>query len=296
MQQITRPLQAIRRDPAPSRWHYRLQRMWLTPLYKSMRKIIPITVFVLIGVVVWSDKERSAAIYARFATVQSLFENRPEFRVNLLAIECASPDLADAVRAKLALRLPTSSFDLDLDSLRQTAESLDAVAEAAIQIRAGGVLRVTLQEREPAVVWRNGGQIEMLDAKGHRVASLHQRADRADLPLIAGLGADKFTREALDILAAAEPISFAVRALQRMGERRWDIILDRNQRILLPEADPIAALERALALDQAENLFARDITMIDLRNGVRPVLRLAPFAMTENLRARGIVPTLESKL
>lgn len=296
MQQMTRPLQAIRRDPAPSRWHYRLQRMWLTPLYKSIRKMIPITVFVLIGVVVWSDKDRSAAIYARFATVQSLFENRPEFRVNLLAIEGASPDLADAVRAKLALRLPTSSFDLDLDSLRQTAESLDAVAEAAIQIRAGGVLRVTLQEREPAVVWRNGGQIEMLDATGHRVASLHQRADRADLPLIAGLGADKFTREALDILAAAEPISFAVRALQRMGERRWDIILDRNQRILLPEADPIAALERALALDQAENLFARDITMIDLRNGVRPVLRLAPFAMTENLRARGIEETVESKL
>lgn len=297
MQQMTRSPQSTRRDPAPSRWHYRLQRMWLTPLYRFVfRKVMPIAVLVLIGVAVWSDKDRSAAIHAKFATVQTLFENRPEFRVEFLAIEGASPDLADAVRAKLALKLPASSFDLDLDGVRKTAESLDAVSEAAVQIRAGGLLRVTVLERQPAVVWRNSSQLEMLDATGHRVASLHQRADRADLPLIAGLGADQLTPEALDILAAAGPISRSVRALQRMGERRWDLILDRNQRILLPETDPIAALERALALDQAENLFARDITVIDLRNGARPVLRLAPFAMTENLRARGIETTVESKL
>ena len=294
MQQMTRPL---RRDPAPSRWRYRLQRVWLTPIYRfAIRRIMPVVILVLVGAAIWSDKDRSAAIHAQFATIQTLFENRPEFRVELLSIEGASPDLANAVRAKLALKLPTSSFDLDLDALRQTAESLDAVAQAAVQIRAGGVLRITLSERQPAVVWRNGNQLDMLDATGHRVASLHQRVDRADLPLIAGLGADRLTPEALDILAAAGPIARSVRALQRMGERRWDLILDRNQRILLPEIDPIAALERALALDQAENLFARDITAIDLRNGARPVLRLAPFAMTENLRARGIETTVESKL
>lgn len=295
MQQITRP--ASRRDPAPTRWQYRLQRVWLTPIYRfAIRRLMPVAILVLMGEAVWSDKDRSAAIHAQFAAIQTLFQNRPEFRVELLSIEGASPDLADAVRAKLALKLPASSFDLDLDALRQTAESLDAVAEAAVQIRAGGVLRINLVERQPALVWRNGSQLEMLDATGHRVASLHQRSDRADLPLIAGLGADQLAAEALDILAAAEPIARSVRAVQRMGDRRWDLILDRDQRILLPETDPIAALERALALDQAENLFARDITAIDLRNGARPVLRLAPFAMIENLRARGIEPTVESNL
>ncbi len=295
MQQMMRP--NLRRDPAPSRWRYRLQRMWLTPIYRfAIRRLLPVGILALIGVAVWADKDRSAAIHAQFSSIQTLFENRPEFRVALLSIDGASADLADAVRMKLALKLPASSFDLDLDALRQTAESLDAVADATVQIRAGGVLRITLIERQPTVVWRNGNQLEMLDAMGHRVASLHQRSDRADLPLIVGLGADQLTPEALDILAAAGPITRSVRALQRMGERRWDLILDRNQRILLPEIDPIAALERALALDQAENLFARDISAIDLRNGARPVLRLAPFAMTENLRARGIEPTVESKL
>ena len=294
---MTRPKRAPRRDPAPSRWQYRLQRLWLTPIYRfAMRRILPVVLIILAGAAIWSDKERAAAVHAQFATIQTLFQNRPEFRIDLLSIEGASPDLADAVRTKLALKLPASSFDLDLDAVRKTAESLDAVAQATVHIRAGGVLRINLIERQPAVVWRNGHQLDMLDATGHRVASLHQRSDRADLPLIVGLGADRLTPEALDLLAATGPIARSVRAIQRIGDRRWDLILDRDQRILLPEQDPIAALERALALDQAENLFARDITAIDLRNGARPVLRLAPFAMTENLRARGIETTVESKL
>ncbi|MDZ7909564.1 MAG: cell division protein FtsQ/DivIB [Gemmobacter sp.] len=44
-----------------------------------------------------------------------------------------------------------------------------------------------------------------------------------------------------------------------MGERRWDIVLDRNQRILLPAKEPVRALERLLALDKAEDLLKRDI-------------------------------------
>lgn len=294
MQQIRR---AFRRDPAPSKWQYRLQRMWLTPVYRfAFRYVMPVAVTGLIGAAIWSDQDRAAAITAQVASVQSMFESRPEFRVDFLSIEGASVDLADAVRAKLALTLPVSSFDLDLDLLRQTAETLDAVAEASVQIRAGGVLRVALVERQAALIWRNGDQLEMLDSTGHRVASLRARADRADLPLIVGKGANAVTNEALDILAAAGPIGQSIRGLQRMGERRWDIILDRNQRIMLPEHNPLAALDRALALDTAEKLFARDITAIDLRYGPRPVLRMAPYAMTQSLRARGIKPTVESKL
>ncbi len=294
MQQMTRP---PRRDPAPSKWQYRLQRMWLTPVYRfGFRYVMPVVVIGLIAMAVWSDKDRAAAIQAQIASLRSMFESRPEFRVDHLSIEGASADLADAVRAKLAVTLPASSFDLDLDAMRVTAETLDAVAEASVQIRAGGVLRVALVERQPALIWRVGDRLEMLDSTGHRVASLRARADRADLPLIVGTGADAVTDEALNILAAAGPIANSIRGLQRMGERRWDIILDRNQRIMLPDQNPIAALDRALALDQAEKLFARDITAIDLRYAPRPVLRMAPYAMTQSLRARGIEPTVESKL
>jgi cell division protein FtsQ len=59
-----------------------------------------------------------------------------------------------------------------------------------------------------------------------------------------------------------------------MGERRWDMVLDRDQRILLPETDPVAAMHRVVALDQAQDMLARDVSLVDMRLGSRPTLRL----------------------
>ncbi len=280
---------APRKDPAPSRWAYRMQRLWLTPLFRvTFRVGLPAFVLAMSVGVYLSDQGRREAFAASFDGLKTKFEDRPEFRVSLISIEGASPELADAVRARLAVKLPQSSFDLDLDAAQTRVEALDAVASAELRVRSGGVLQVVITEREPVLVWRVDAGLTMLDATGHRVAGLAERMDRPDLPLIAGEGADAETAEALLILEAASPLAPRLRGLVRIGQRRWDIVLDRDQRILLPMKSPVSALERLLALDQAEDLLARDILSIDLRNEQRPVLRLAPFALSEMRRASGI--------
>lgn len=282
---------AMRRDPAPSRWQYRMQRLWLTPLFRVLVRVVaPVALVGLIGAAVLASDTRRAAIFQTFTDLQSKFEQRPEFRVNLLSVEGASTDLADAVRQKLALRLPQSSFDLDMDAIREVAEGLDAVAGAQVSVRSGGVLQVLLTERDPIAVWRRESGLDLIDATGHRVAGLAARGDRADLPLVAGEGADAAMDEAMAIFNAAQPIGPRLRGLMRMGERRWDVVLDRDQRILLPQDNPVAALERLLALDHAEKILDRDILTIDLRNNNRPALRLAPFAMNEARKAQGLAP------
>ena len=55
-----------------------------------------------------------------------------------------------------------------------------------------------------------------------------------DLPLIAGRGAPA-TCWTLALLIAAARRWAAAAGLVRVGERRWDLVLDRDQRILLPE-------------------------------------------------------------
>ena len=287
----------LRRDPAPTRWQYRLQRLWLTPYYRILVRFGgPVIVLAVVAQLVLQSETRRAAIVQSFVDIQEKFQARPEFRVGLLSIEGASADLAAAVRARLALKLPQSSFDLDLDVLRAKIEGLDAVASVQLRVRSGGVLQVVLKERDPTVVWRTATGLQLLDATGHRVAGLSAREDRADLPLIAGDGADVMIEEAMAILDAAAPIGGRVRGLVRVGERRWDLVLDRKQRILLPTENPGAAVERLLALDQSEQLLNRDLAAIDFRNQDRPVLRLAPFALNELRRAQGLATTPESDL
>jgi cell division protein FtsQ len=279
----------LRRDPAPSRLAYRLHRLWLTPSVRSgLRVGLPGVALALAAGLFLADADRRAAISGAVLGLREAFEARPEFTVRLVSVEGASPELSDAVRARLGLRLPLSSFDIDLDGLRARIEELDAVARADLMVRPGGVLEVRIAEREPAVLWRTPAGVEMLDAGGHRVASLAARTDRPDLPLIAGEGADRATAEALAILAAARPIQPRIRGLVRMGARRWDIVLDRDQRIMLPHDDPIAAVERLIAIDRANDLLGRDVLAVDLRTAHRPVLRLAPDALSA---LRGLTPT-----
>ncbi|MFM2367231.1 MAG: hypothetical protein RIR95_1839 [Pseudomonadota bacterium] len=287
----------LRRDPAPSRWSYRMQRLWLTPLFRVLfRYGLPIFVLTaMVGVYLQSDTRR-AAVFASFSDLRDSFEARPEFQVNYVAVEGASPDLADAVRDALGLTLPLSSFDLDIDALQQKAQQFDAVAEAHIRVRSGGVLQVSLTERDPALILRAGSKLDLIDATGRRVAGLAERADRADLAVVTGQGAAAAAPEALAILAAATPLVSRLRGIERISEMRWDLVLDRNQRIMLPALNPIGAVERLIALDQAEEILARDILTIDLRDEKRPVLRLAPAAQNKALEARGLIAPTENNL
>lgn len=273
-----------RRDPAPSRWAYRWDRLWLTPGFRRLVRVgLPVAVVVLIAGGWMASEERRNGAVAFYENMRDQFQERPEFMVNLVSIEGASTVLAEAIRVGLALNLPMSSFKIDLESARRRVESFDAVRKAELRILPGGVLQVSVTERVPTLVWRAPDGLWLIDDQGQRVAQIGARSLRGDLPLIAGEGADRMTAEAMELLAAARPLTDRLRGLVRMGARRWDVVLDRDQRILLPEQNPVRALERILAQDQANNIFSRDVQALDLRSPRGLTLRLSPEA-AESLR------------
>lgn len=276
-------------DPAPSRISYRLQRLWLTPLFRvAMRLGLPVVLIALSAGWFFGQQESRDAFSQKFAEVRRSIEERPEFMVKLMAIDGASLVVAQEIRAALQVDMPISSFDLDLEVMKRRIAEFDSVARVDLQIRRGGILQVEITEREPSVVWRLGRELQLLDHSGHRVSALKSRLDRADLPLLAGVGAELAVPEALSVLAASGPVRDRVRGLVRIGERRWDLVLDRNQRILLPEQDPVPALEQVMALEQATELLARDVLVVDMRNNQRPTLRMAAPAVTELRRISDI--------
>ena len=192
----------------------------------------------------------------------------------------ASGPVAAGIRAMLPVQLPASSFRIDLETFRAAIAQIDAVAAVDLRIRPGGVLQVDVTERQPAILWRTAsGRLEMLDALGHRVATLTAREARPDLPVIAGEGAEDRVQEALTLFAAARPLAPRLRGMVLIGERRWDLVLDRDQRVMLPEAGAVAALNRVIELDRAEDLLARDVAVVDMRNDYRPTIRLGAAAM-----------------
>ncbi len=274
-------------DPAPSKWQYRMQRLWLTPLFKAMvRTGIPSFGFVFLFTWYINDVQRLQVITDTWQGWVRAVQDRPEFTVSLLRIEGASEQLQADIVEVMPIDLPLSQFQLDTDKLRAQLLSLDPVLEAEVRIKAGGVLLLKVTERTPAVAWARGDEIEVLDATGHRVATLPDVASAGALPLIAGEGAETAVPEALTLIAAAAPITDRLVGLARIGNRRWDVVLTRGQRIALPEVAPAAALDRALAMQEARDVLDRDVQMVDLRLPDRPILRLTPFARAELARVQ----------
>ena len=285
-----RSVATARRDPAPSRVAYRIQRLWLTPLFRGLLRV-GLPVFAVLFSIGWyfSEPANRTAVVDKAAEIRRSIEERPEFMVQLMAIDGATEDVSQDIREIVPVDFPISSFDLDLPAMQDRIEELDAVARVDLQVRSGGILQVRIEERVPAVVWRSGDGLKLLDVSGHRVAAIAARIARADLPLLAGQGADQQVPEALAILTAAAPVADRVRGLVRIGERRWDLVLDRDQRILLPELAPVPALQQVMALEQAQDLLDRDLVAVDMRNQNRPTLRMAPLAVEELRRIRGSI-------
>lgn len=279
---LAAPKRDVPRDPAPSRLAYRVQRVWLTPLYRALIRVGIPSFSVVLGVAVFlGDQDRLDAIRNQIVEIRRSIEERPEFMVSMMELVGASRSVGDDIREIVPVDFPVSSFDLDLDAMRAAIEGLDAVREADVLVRSGGVLEVRVSERVPAAVWYTRDGIEALDATGHRVKPIEPGDGVPGLYRIAGAGADKAVPEALALFAVAAALGDRVHGLLRVGERRWDVLLRDGKVIQLPEQMPDRVLERVIALHEARDLLDRDIARVDMRLTNRPTLRLKDGAMAE---------------
>ena len=269
-------------DPAPSRWAYRMERLMLTPMFRKVLKVgVPFCLAFMAGTIYLSDKARQEKLVLAVADMRHQIETRPEFMVNLLAIEGAGVETEEDIREIFPIEFPISSFDLELDDIQELIVGLPAVADASVRIRQGGVLLAEVTERQPVALWRNRDGLGIVDVEGVVVGELVSRNERADLPLVVGEGAEKALPEALSVLHAARPLSGRLKGLVRMGERRWDVVLDRDQRIQLPAVGAVRALERVIVLNQVQDMLERDLVVVDMRLADRPTIRMNEAAMDE---------------
>lgn len=268
-----------RADPAPSRWAWRMQRLMLTPAFLlALRAGVPFCITLLAGTLYLSDEDRRAAIAQAVADARASIEERPEFMVKLAAIDGATGQLAADIRAVMPFEFPQSSFDLDLTQLRRDITALNGVRTATVRIRPGGTLQVEVTPRIPVAIWRSADGLTLVDEGGALVTPIEARAEYPQLPLIAGEGAARHVPEALGLMRAADALGPRVRGIVRMGDRRWDVVLDRDQRILLPETAALPALERVIALERAQEVLTRDVARVDMRLTDRPTIKMTDEA------------------
>ena len=266
--------------PVPAR--FLMQRALLTPVFRfGVFVLLPVTL-VLLGTAVWlsDDENRNFALEA-VLNAEATLNRHQRFNVGGLEVTSESPELRRYVERHIGSFSNRSPFEIDPRSIKERLEQLPAVTSARVNVVPAGNVEISVVERRPEAVMRRYGAPELLDSYGERAFSGNLELELERLPLISGEGADSKVAEALEIYAAAEPIRDSIRGLVRIGERRWNAVLDGNRVIQLPENDPGGAMKQLLAYERRARLLSRAIRAIDLRVPNQVVVRLAPEVAEE---------------
>ncbi|MEM9764527.1 MAG: cell division protein FtsQ/DivIB [Pseudomonadota bacterium] len=281
--------------PGPSKIAYRMRRAWAKPGTRSAVLVyLPLALLGVIGWRVVADDGLRRAAEAGVVASWEAVAARPEFALRGLVVTGATPHLQAEVQRAIGLEAGATSLGLDVAALRARVTEIGGVADAMVQIDPAGVLRVHVDPRPAVALWRDGaGNLFSVATDGTMVSPVLRRAALPELPVLVGTGARDAVDEALEILARAPEIQPRLRAFVRVGERRWDLVLDRDLRILLPAERPLSALARVLAAKRDE-ILERDLAVVDLRLPGRPTLRLTLRAI-EELRLTGVLQAQEGK-
>ena len=280
----------VRFDPAPSKVAYLANRIWLK---KSSRRsffimiLISIALFALIGL---SNRSNFGLLIKKNTDkITQYVELSPIFKVVNLSVISEDPNVIEKISSTLALNFPISSLDIDVEVLRLKVESIDLVESASVRLTSNGLVEVDVNIRKPVAIQRLGTRLMLIDARGVKVDEVLSRSQRLDLPLLVGKGAEKCVDEALHLLLEIKDLLSRVRGLVRVGERRWDVILNRGQVILLPEKNPLNAIRKIISLQEGQKILDRNISYLDFRNINRPVLGLSEETSKELKEIRSLV-------
>lgn len=183
---------------------------------------------------------------------------------------------------------------VDLGEVRAKLLRYGWIADAHVSRRLPDTLLVDIDEREPAAVWQDNGQLTLIDKDGVLLEPVD--ADKMpDLPLVIGPGADKQEPGYQQLMAAAPALKPRVRAASWVGNRRWDLTFDSGETLALPQENARAALVKFAEMDGAQPLLGKGWLRFDMRDPTKLVAR-KPGAGEHAIRDAGGVSAVPAKI
>lgn len=165
---------------------------------------------------------------------------------------------------------------VDLEGTRAELMKLGWISDARVSRRLPDTLVVDIVERIPTAIWQYQHRLALIDKDGVVIGPVDDRA-MPDLPVVVGPGANRRATQLSALMSTAPSLKPLVTAASWQSGRRWDIIFQSGEKLMLPEGDDEAA--KALAFfameDRRAGLLGKGLVSIDMRDPTRVVARMS---------------------
>jgi cell division protein FtsQ len=197
------------------------------------------------------------------------------FKVNEILVvgrsETKQKDLLAAVR--LVRGAPILAFDLE--AAQKRIEKLPWIKSATVERMLPDTVLLSVKERQPMALWQYKGVFALIDTDGEVI--LKTGLERfSDLLVVVGGDAPEHAAELLKDLATQPQLMTLVKAAVRVGGRRWNIRLEGDIDVRLPEEDAAGAWNRLAEYEKNHQVLERDVRILDLRLPDRLIVRKPP--------------------
>lgn len=195
------------------------------------------------------------------------------FAVRKITLSGQERTSADVAYQALAIAPGDPMFGVHPYSARARLLMLPWVSDAEVRRQFPDAISVRLIEKRPFALWQSAGTLWVVERSGAVITNADRNA-LPHLPLLLGEGAPDAAASIIDALANLTAVSARLQAIERIGERRWDLHLSGGVVVRLPEDQWDRQLMELEKLIVEKGVLERDIEMIDLRYPDNYVFRL----------------------
>lgn len=171
-------------------------------------------------------------------------------------------------------------FSFDPRAAQDLISEISWVDHVQVERRWPDTIYIGIVEKRPLVLWQHDKKLRLLDQKGAVIATDHIERFK-DLKIVMGADAPQFAVDLMENLSGEPDLAKRVVAARRLGERRWDLVLDNEMVIKLPEQDMALALSRLADEERESGVLQRDIVGVDMREEGRMIVEARPGAVQE---------------
>jgi len=161
--------------------------------------------------------------------------------------------------------------------VRENVKKLPWVYEASVRRQFPDTLIVEVQERQPLALWQNEGTHKLIDDQG-QIVPIDDLGEYKKLLVVSGSDAPLQTPVLIRFLDQYPDLKALIQGAQYMRANRWDLYLDHDICVKLPENDVEKAMVRLVALHNDGQLSNNEILVVDLRDPEKLTVRMTPEA------------------
>lgn len=201
---------------------------------------------------------------ADLSRIINLYVAKAGFIIEELYVEGSSRTTPTDIILSAGVKSGDSIFKKSTAEIKSSIEKLQWVRSAVVDRQLPNKLYIGVTERKPIAIKQFNKKLQLIDESG-QVFVTENMSGFTHLPIFVGEDVEDYILSVMSYLKKDEAIFNKIYSVQRIGNRRWDIVLQDKTLIKLPEVGEEKAWEKFIKMYNQEEGGILAVKTVDLR-------------------------------